>query len=94
MTWRVTKLDDHCGSCHAVIPALAKVADVDLANERRLRRCQRCGERMFGPAPDVIVEEARHGVVPDGIRHQPSLGFESTAAVSSRISPRVMRGRR
>jgi hypothetical protein len=84
-TWRRALVAEKCGFCNEPIARGAVLLEIGSAKKLR---CQPCGEAMFEeqapelpPLPDR-VEDARASV-PEGVRHQPSLGYEDTPSASA-----------
>lgn len=79
-TWRINRFVHRCPGCKRDIGVGDKMlTDIGAG---RVVRCQSCGERMFGEAaPEVIEDPEQTSAVPDGVRHQPSLGFEAVGAL-------------
>jgi hypothetical protein len=78
MIWRRAVADGihKCGSCKYAIAA----GEIFAETRTKLTRCEPCGRTIEDPP--AVIEDAEVGV-PDGVNHQPSLGFERNRMVSS-----------
>lgn len=78
-TWIRVRLPDHCGYCRSSIAAGA-IALALQHGARRSLRCVPCAERLLeAPAPAEVPDDALEppAGVPNGVRHQPSLGLDA-----------------
>ncbi len=76
-TWMLARFAERCGNCAASIAPGEWMLERRIHRARRVR-CFPCGESLLA-SPAVIEDQTPTEVaVPQGIRHQPSLGFEPT----------------